>query len=199
MSEQTKSLGRVTLKKVRLAFPELWTPTSMKPDQPKQFGATFLMEKGGVNQKNVEAAIKAVAKSKWGKDADDALDLIEGDTQLMCFIDGDHKKKKKLDGYSGNWSLVAKNRQRPRTGRTENGEVVPVTEADGVLYGGCYVNAIVEIWPQDNAHGKAIRATLLAVSFHSKGDAFGGGRSATDDELADLAVDEDEEAASMGV
>lgn len=197
MSEQTqpmKAIGEIDLIKVRLAFPDLWVPTSMKPDQPKQYGSTFLMEKGSENQKRVEAAIKRVAKAKWPQDWEEVLELVEGDTQLCCFIDGDHKKKKKLDGFSGNWSLSAKNKKRPTI--VDRDGVTPLTEADGRPYAGCYVNAKVEIWAQDNSNGRAIRASLLGVVYHSKGDAFGGGRVASTDELANLAVsdDEDEEA-----
>ena len=69
----------------------------------------------------------------------------------------------------------------------------PLTESDGRPYGGCYVNAKVEIWAQDNSNGRAMRASLLGVVYHSKGDAFGGGRVASADELGSLAVTDDED------
>ena len=33
----------------------------------------------------------------------------------------------------------------------------------------------VEFWPQDNANGKAVRATLLGIQRKADGDAFSGG------------------------
>jgi len=200
MSEQAvKPLGEVVLTKVRLAFPDLWTPTSMKPDQPKQFGATFLIEKGSKNEKLVRDAVAAVTKEKWKKDAEEEFDAIKDNPQACAFINGDSIKKRKLDGYAGHMALTAKNKTRPTVARTENGRPVAITEADGIVYAGCYVNAKVEIWAQDNEHGRALRCSLLAVMYHSKGDAFGGGRVASLDEIGDLTVDEEDEAEAMGV
>lgn len=33
-------------------------------------------------------------------------------------------------------------------------------EADGLVYSGCYVNARIELWAQDNANGKRVNAKL---------------------------------------
>lgn len=189
--------GEVTLRGVRLSFADLWKPVSMKPEQPKQFGATFLMLKGSDNEKAVRAKIIEVAKAKWGAKADEVLDVIEGDTQLCCFIDGDHKKKKKLDGYSGNWSLSAKNKRQPTVLMRDGTQASE--GAQGAPYSGCYVNAKVEIWAQDNENGKAIRCSLLGVVFSKDGDAFGGGRVASADELSDLTSDEDEGETGKGM
>jgi len=189
MTETLKSDGEVTLLKVRLAFPDLYVPTAMEEGKPKQYGATFIMAQDGKMHKRVQAAVDKIAEAKWGKKAKDVLDLIDEDTQKFCFISGDHKKKRNLDGFEGNMALSAKNKLRPPT---LNARGEPTDPDDGVVFAGCYVNAKVELWAQDNKHGKAIRASLLGVVFHSKGDAFGGGRVASADDLADLAVGDDE-------
>jgi hypothetical protein len=41
------------------------------------------------------------------------------------------------------------------------------------LYGGCYVNAAVSPWVQDNQFGRAVRCNLIAVQFAKDGDSFG--------------------------
>jgi len=75
-----------------------------------------------------------------------------------------------------------------------NRDKTPVAEADGVLYGGCYVNALLDVWAQDNAFGKRINATLKGVQFVRDGDAFGGGAPASADDFPDES--ESEESAS---
>jgi hypothetical protein len=70
----------------------------------------------------------------------------------------------------------------------------PLTDEDGKPYGGCYVNASIEIWAQDNQFGKRINAQLRGIQFVKDGDAFGGGGSpASADEFEEL------EATSEGV
>ena len=44
------------------------------------------------------------------------------------------------------------------------------------------VNAIIEIWPQDNQFGKRVNASLLGVQFVKDGERLaGGGVAAADD------------------
>jgi hypothetical protein len=56
----------------------------------------------------------------------------------------------------------------------------------GVIYSGCFVNAQIDIWAQDNGFGKRINCTLAGVQFAADGDAFGGGRPASADDFDDL-------------
>jgi len=68
-----------------------------------------------------------------------------------------------------------------------NKDKSPVVEADGVIYSGCYVNAIIDLWAQDNQFGKRINATLLGVQFAYDGDAFAsGGSGVSVDDFDDL-------------
>ena len=63
----------------------------------------------------------------------------------------------------------------------------PLTEQDGKPYAGCFVNASVELWAQDNNYGKRINASLRGVQFFKDGDAFAGGGAASEDEFDDIA------------
>jgi hypothetical protein len=62
----------------------------------------------------------------------------------------------------------------------------PLSEASGRPYAGCYVNASLDIWAQDNSYGKRVNATLRGVQFFRDGDAFAGGAPASEDEFDDL-------------
>jgi hypothetical protein len=64
-----------------------------------------------------------------------------------------------------------------------------LTERSGKPYAGCYVNASIELWAQDNAYGKRINATLRGVQFVRDGDSFGAGsRAAAPDEFDEIEV-----------
>ena len=68
----------------------------------------------------------------------------------------------------------------------------PLSAQDGKPYAGCYVDASIELWAQDNNFGKRVNATLRWVQFRRDGDAFAGSAPATDDELDDLSDADDD-------
>ena len=57
--------------------------------------------------------------------------------------------------------------------------------AAGAPYGGCFVNAEVELWAQYGTY-KGTRSTLMVVQFNRDGDAFGGGAPPNLDRFQDL-------------
>ena len=83
--------------------------------------------------------------------------------------DGDEVE---YDGYAGCFSLKASTKKRPIV---VNKDKTPLVEEDGKPYGGCYVNATVDFWVQNNAYGKRVNSTLLAVQFFKDGEPFADG------------------------
>ena len=167
---------KLTLKNVRLAFPTLF---QADPAFGK-FGAQFIIDPKNPCIKQVAKAIEQVAKDKWGAKAETTLKAIKSGNKC-CFYDGDSKGD--YDGFAGNMALSATNKTRPTTVNKDRSQV---TEADGIIYGGCYVNAIVEIWAQDNQYGKRINASLGGVQFVKDGEAFSGGGVASADDFDDI-------------
>lgn len=103
--------------------------------------------------------------------------------------DGDDKQK--YEGFPGNFYLSPSNDSRPTAVDRDRS---PLTKDDGKLYSGCYVNAKVEIWAQDNNFGQRINATLLGVQFVKDGDAFGAGAPpANPDDFPDLDAEGDDD------
>lgn len=100
----------------------------------------------------------------------------------LALHDGDDKQK--YEGFPGNFYLSPSNDTRPTAVDRDKS---PLTKDDGKLYSGCYVNAKVEIWVQDNNYGQRVNATLLGVQFVKDGDAFGAGAPpANPDDFPDL-------------
>lgn len=100
----------------------------------------------------------------------------------LALHDGDDKQK--YEGFPGNFYLSPSNDSRPTTVDRDKSVL---TKDDGKLYSGCYVNAKVEIWVQDNNYGQRVNATLLGVQFVKDGDAFGAGAPpANPDDFPDL-------------
>lgn len=182
-------MAKVILRDVRLSFPDLFEAVQYNGQGPYQYRASLLVDPKSKAKQELDAAIKEVAVAKWGAKADAILKQANA-TQKICFIDGDTKA---YNGYAGNWALTATRAQDAGKPVVVDRGKRPVEASDGLFYGGCYVNATVEIWAQDNSFGKTVRATLVNIQFVRDGESFGGAAPATDDGLEDLAFEEDGE------
>lgn len=175
--------GRIMLRNVRLSFPSLFEPNAFGDGEPA-YQATFIIDGDDPQVAAVNRAIDAVAKDKWGAKADVTLKTLRSSGKV-ALKNGDDKAQ--YDGFEGNYFIAPRSRTRPTV---VDGQRQPLTERDGRIYAGCYVNASLEIWAQDNAYGKRINATLRGVQFVRDGEAFGGGRPAAADEFDELEVDD---------
>lgn len=176
---------KLMLNNVRTSMLDLFQPYQGDDGEGK-YGSHLIFAPTHPARKAVEAAIKAVAHEKWGAKAEAILKTLLASGKL-CMRDGATKADR--DGYEGNVFVSARNATRPTA---LNRDRSPVTEADGVIYSGCYVNASIELWAQDNKFGKRVNATLRGVQFYNDGDRFGAGAGpAAADEFADLGVPEE--------
>ena len=144
--------------------------------EPK-FGASLIFGPDHPAYAEIEAAVEEVGKAKWGvkwpaekkaMKVKDRLALHDGDT------------KTQYAGYEGMFYVSAGNKVRPTVIDRDRS---PLTAQDGKPYAGCYVNASIELWAQDNTFGKAINASLRGIQFAADGEAFSGGGSADADEF----------------
>ena len=175
----------VRLENVRLAFPELFVAKQVNGEGTARYSAALIMDPNHSGLAALERVFKVVAKEKWGDEAEETLTLLKKKDKLALH-DGDDKPN--YEGYPGNHFVNANSTSRPTVVDKDRSALI---EGDGVIYSGCYVNAIIEIWAQDNKYGKRINATLKGVQFYAKGDAFSGSPPAQADDFDDLSVAED--------
>ena len=162
--------NQIKLLNVRLSFPDLWKAKAVTEGAEPKFGAHFLLDKKEAADqiKQIKAEIWALAKEKW---QDKAKEMIQKGKIHVCLHEGNEKE---YDGYTDdNMFISANSPNRPLIIDWDKG---PLSKEDGRPYAGCYVNAIIRLWVQDNQFGKRVNAELLGVQFAKKGEAFGGGR-----------------------
>jgi Enterobacter phage Enc34, ssDNA-binding protein len=177
--EKKKDEATAHLKDVRLFFPVLFVKKAYKPGQKENFNAKFGIAKERTDLlTEVQAAMIVAAKRKWPVDWEQNLKMCKEENRI-CVINGDNRS---TVGYKGNFVLSANNDTKPRTLDRNRTELLTDT---GRLYSGCYVNAIVSFWAQDNGFGKRINANLMGVQFWRDGEAFAGGGVASADEFED--------------
>ena len=186
----------VILKNVRLGYADLWeAKASVKGSDPK-VGAHFLLDPktkdGKANIKAMEAAIAYVTEETWkGKQPrikDDRLCLVEGDNCVS------QTSGEVYNGYAGMMVVKSSSKANKRIDirdRKKN----PVTEADNVVYPGCYVDGVVRVYTitdQDKG-GNGIFASVGLIRFRADGDPIGGAGIDTDAALAELDDFDDED------
>lgn len=195
--EKKKRVGTIALKLVRLSFPKLFTPESSTEDGPKKYSAAFLIDpttpEGKANIKLLEAERNRIATELWGDKADKILSKLDKDRSLLR--DGDDATNGEgdiYDGYEDMMYITASNKKRPQA---LDRDKTPVDDEDDILFGGCFVDAVVSVWgtTKKELGGNGIFATLELVRKRRDGDRFGSAPVDVDDYLDDLGDDDDDD------
>ena len=176
------------IKNVRMSFPSIYKPTAFKKGQTEKYSVTLIVPPGDAQMDLINQEMTRVALAKWG-DANGNLPpgLLENLMQKPCVRKNETKRAKdggSMDGFEPGGHFFNASNSLPPTTIDQYGN--PAAEGSGVIYAGCYVNAVIEFWAQDNEFGKRINASLGGVQFAGDGAAFGGGRPASVDQF-DLA------------
>jgi Protein of unknown function (DUF2815) len=172
----------IRLENVRLSFPQLFKARKFQDneDSEPRFEASFLydVEASGVRIFNMVNKQREGEKFYPGPKGLAYLNhsiskMIEGKWPgktkgvKICLNDGNDKE---YDGYEDMWVISAANKIRPTVVDQKNR---PITADDGSIFGGCYVNAVIGWWAQDNKWGKRINCTLDAVQLLRSGEPLG--------------------------
>lgn len=176
--------NEIRLENVRLAFPKLWTPEPFPGgnDPTPYFSATFILPKNHPQAKALDALMSRIAIEKWGPQKGPLILKSAKAIGKVFYRDGDSKAE--YEGFEGNMFVAARSKTRPNI---FDGMRNTVTEADGIIYGGCYVNAIISAYAYVKGNN-GLGAGLKGVQFRAKGDAFGGGGApANEDDFDEIA------------
>ena len=191
---------QLTLKNVRLSFPHLFEPQEMESEKGGMryvYNANFLIPRtladGTPNPqvKQVQDAMVEALQGTWPGQKK----VISADRR--CFRSGEVKNPDTeemvalYEGYAGHMVLVANQSVKgptspnpvqllgpKKTAKDKNGKPCfpRLSESDGMLYAGAYVDVIVTIYGYNGAKSgnpDRINASLDAVKFVRHGEALG--------------------------
>lgn len=191
---------RIELKGVRMQSwgGQIWNVKGFEGGDPS-YSAHFIFAKdhkdrvtGKLTVDMIEAAMLDAAKEKFGAKAEATLKSARLSNKIP-YHDGDGKPES--DGYAGNLYLSARspgNKPGPAVlHRLKNADGSPwnLTQDEGILYDGCLVDVIVDIYGYDKG-SNGITAGLKGVRFYKQSDAFGNGAPITDSAFSELAADD---------
>ena len=162
----------VMIQSARLAFPNVFTPQRVNQDpnsQPK-FSASFILPANSQQIQTIMQAMQQVAADKWQNKWEDVWKQLQAQGRIAL---RNGAEKASMDGFDE--SVVFFNASNTKRPGVYDRDRLPLTEADGKIYAGCYVNAVVQLWAQDNQYGKRVNASLRGIQFVDHGEAFAGG------------------------
>lgn len=181
---------RIHLKNVRLSFPYLHAKRVNEDGSVGKYGANLILSTDDPQVDAINDLIDKVAQAneKWA--VGNKWKAILGQLRAadkVCLHNGDMKAQ--YDGYEGNWFVSSNSETKPLVLDRDRTVLGPDV---GRPFSGCYVDASIEIWAQDNKFGKRINATLRWVQYRKDGDAFAATPPANVDEVPEITDDEDE-------
>lgn len=177
------SNGTIRVSNVRLSYPHLDKPYKKEGDAGvAKYGVVGLLPKDThkAAKRFIDELIEECMK-------ENKVRALAGDKK--CLRDGDESDKEE---HNGHWTLSAREERRPVLKEMTDGELTLVEPEDAkeTFYGGCWGSLIVELWFQNNKHGKRVNASLRAVTKKADDDSFGEGRI-TEEEVDDAFEDDD--------
>lgn len=187
---------KIHIENARLSFANgLFTKSAAVEGAALKYGADFIVDaatkvylvdpQGKKTPTTLAAAEKLVAADAWKAAGEKMLASLEASKRSVR--SGDLKLNKageQVPGYAGNQYVTAKSEAQPRLLHRDK---TPLTRDDGVLYSGCRVYAIVELYANTAPGKKGVFAGLKGVQFMADDEAFGGGAPASADEFEQLA------------
>lgn len=175
---------RLTVLNGRLAFPDLFVARrgGEGGTGKAKFGAACIIPPDHPQIKDIDAAIDAAARAKWGDKAPAIVAALRK-TDKVCLHDGDLKAQ--YAGYEGNKYISARSDTRPTVFGSDK---LPIDPDSGKVYAGCYGAFSLEFWAQDHKqYGKRVNAQLRGFMFQRDGDAFAAGSAADESDFGDVA------------
>ncbi|MBO6205096.1 MAG: DUF2815 family protein [Selenomonas sp.] len=159
---------KITTGLVRLSYAHLLAPAAMMGSDVEKYSASFIIpksDKKGVTI--IENAIEAMkndkdAIAKWGgKNTGIRIPLRDGDTD-----------RPEDAAYADSYFLNA-NANVDHKPRVLNRDMVEIADPDEI-YSGCWVQAVLSIFPYNSNGNKGIGVGLLGVRKIKDGDSQGG-------------------------
>lgn len=149
----------IFIAKARVSYPHLFKQPVINGELGK-CGACLLLEPSHPAVAKIQAEIARLQRERF--------DGMELPTSKLCMRSGKERMKPEY-GTALGVSANVKDGRRPLV-LDGDGQTRIELETGCKIYAGCYVNAKIALWVQDNTHGKRINAELIAIQYAGEGE-----------------------------
>ena len=176
---------KIMLRNVRLSYEHIFTPSKFDENQDAKYSATFIIPKDhpdllSIKRAMFDAGVESFAAefsgNAWPRGFTCSLKDADKDVNASGEILAERNP-----AYEGCYILEANSTRRPVT---LNRNKSAVTEDDGIIYAGCYVNA--SLAAAGYTYGKVkkgVKCYLNGVQFVKDGERFGADATSDFDSL----------------
>lgn len=194
---------KVILKNARLSFHDLFEPRGFQGGDPKfsatlicgddtkvkvvQDGETVILPHSALTELTATVLSDKFGKGKHKHD-NWYYNKADGSTTRAKFSDKEDEYRNGVDEET--WYVTAAKRED----KARNGKMTvldqrrePIDPNSGLIYSGCYVNAILDVFAYEGGSGKGVTASLEAVQLLKDGESLAGAKA------TDAASDFDDE------
>ena len=190
MTEKTQDSNLIYVT-ARVSFPWIVEPQSKVNDKGvtvSSYNCDLIVAPNDPGFARFMQVYAALAAEKWKENANAAMQRIQMDRKTRCYGVGEEKVNTKTfavhTGYAGNAYISARSSRQPQIIRADGTQVDPtnileIRAVGSKIYGGCYVNAVIKPWLQQNDQGIGVRCDFVAIQFKADGDSFGAGAADT--------------------
>lgn len=180
---------KIKLDDVRLSYEHIFQPTAFDDSQSKKYSATLIIRKDHPQLQALKSLFKRIGAEKWPQ-AFQSAGWPQAFTCALRDADKDTNQEgvilaEKNPEYKGCYILKADSTRRPNVYDRRKRQV---TEEDGLIYSGCYVNVSIGVGTYEFGKvKKGVKAYLNGLQFMRDGEAFGVDSS---NDFDDLGADE---------
>jgi hypothetical protein len=153
----------VKIAKARLSFNSLFETELYNGEDTGKYSATLILDKN-LHSNEIET-LKGQIEYMIRE-----LEVKKLDDDKICLKNPSDTMLKVPEYLEGCLTIKATTKKKPMLLKKEHGELIVVQESDNLFYSGCYVNAIIRLWLQNNKYGKRINCSLEGLMFASDGD-----------------------------
>lgn len=160
----------ITLKNVRISFPSLFQKAISNdyPNAEPAYVATFILDPVEHKESLKEMS---VGISQLLENMGTSIDKVRlNNPKGICLRNGNDLENVRPE-YVDKYTLKASNKKIRPPVYDKNKSIV--LEEDNVIYPGCYVNAIIELFAYDKV-SKGVSACLKGVQFSKEGECLSG-------------------------
>lgn len=178
---------KIVLRNVRLSYEHIFTPSSFDDGQDPKYSATLIIPKDHADLPALKRALNEAGAEKYptafnGKEWPRGYTCALKDADVDAGLDGIPLAEKNPE-YAGCYVLKADSTRRPVV---LDRRKAAVTEEDGLIYSGCYINVSIAAAAYEfGKMTKGVKCYLNGVQFVKDGERFGSDAAADFDDLGD--------------
>ena len=167
----------VQLKNVVITFPHLYEPHAATPTATPKYSAGFLLEPVGQNAEAMKVAMLAELRDK-GKEQFAAQIHPPWKTGEEINASRATKAKAPREEVAGKWEVNAKDGKYQPVVMAQDGRTPITVEQGANIFGGCVVNAVIDVFWSPNSQNPGLFCGLRAVQLVDNVNVqhLGGGR-----------------------